>query len=291
MDILNQRFKTLSLALDSHNDVCSSQGEVDRFPQVLYDMFYMDYIGVIICHCGSFSISVDFHDYDVSEGNTVFINENTYIKINNVSADLRVSILFYKVDIIRDLLGSTVQAIRLYNYIDNDRSCVWNTGSEKDIAHYVALLNSNNLVGANEFEANERKLLLLAITYRLCAIYANLISSQIKGVGRKKEIFFELMRLISLHYKEHRDVAFYADKMCLSPKYLSSLVKSLCGYTVQQLVFKAILRHCIFLIHNTNKSIQEISEMHHFPTLSSFGKFFKKQTGKSPRLFREQKGN
>lgn len=286
---MNQRFQALSAALERHSDVCSSQGEVSGFPKVLYDMFYMEYIGVIICHRGNFTISIDFHDYDVSEGYMAFVHEQTYIQIKSVSDDLRVSILFYKVDSIRDLLGSSVQTVRLYTYFNDGRSCIMTTGEESDIARYVALLGRHQQDVANEFDVDERKLLLMALTYRLCSFYTRYITDRSKALGRKQEVFFDLIRLISQHYKEHRDVVFYADKLCLSPKYLSSLVKSLCGYTVQQLVFKAIVRNCIFLMHNSNKSIQEISIIHNFPTLSSFGTFFKKHTGQSPRQFREGK--
>ena len=86
---------------------------------------------------------------------------------------------------------------------------------------------------------------------------------------------------------QERDVAFYADKLCLSPKHLSALSKSICGYTVQQLVFRAIIRKSISLLKNTQKSIQEISDDFNFPNASYFGTFFKKQTGVSPQQYRE----
>ncbi len=50
-----------------------------------------------------------------------------------------------------------------------------------------------------------------------------------------------------------RSVAFYADELCLTPKYLSVMVKSVCGKTVQQLLFKAIIRRSIYLMKNTDE--------------------------------------
>ena len=82
-------------------------------------------------------------------------------------------------------------------------------------------------------------------------------------------------------------MAFYADKLCLSPKYLSSLVKHICGYTVQELVFKAITRRAIFLLTATGRPIQDIAVEMGFPNVSAFGTFFKKQTGLSPKRYRE----
>lgn len=66
---------------------------------------------------------------------------------------------------------------------------------------------------------------------------------------------------------QERGVEFYADKLCLSPKYLSAVSKSICGYTVQELVFKAIIRKSISLLKNTQKDIQEISNAFGFPML------------------------
>ena len=96
------------------------------------------------------------------------------------------------------------------------------------------------------------------------------------------------MQLIDTHYMHERGVRFYADRLCLSPKYLTQLVKSVSGSTVQQLVFKAITKKAVYLITSTDKSIKEISDYLNFPNASAFGTFFKKQVGVSPINYREQ---
>ena len=85
-----------------------------------------------------------------------------------------------------------------------------------------------------------------------------------------------------------RGVAFYAGQLFLSPKYLSELSKSMCGYTVQQLVFKAITRKAMSLLDSTNMTVAEIADKFRFPNPSSFGTFFSKQTGMSPQKYRER---
>ena len=86
---------------------------------------------------------------------------------------------------------------------------------------------------------------------------------------------------------KERGVRFYAEQLCISPKYLSSVIKNLSGFTVQQLVFQAIIKQAIFYINNSDKSIKQISDLLHFPNASAFGTFFKKQTGVSPRHYKE----
>ena len=96
----------------------------------------------------------------------------------------------------------------------------------------------------------------------------------------------QFMQLVDRYYDRERGVRFYADRLCLSPKYLTMLVKSVSGSTVQQLVFKAITKRAISLVSTTDKSIKEIADILHFPNASAFGTFFKKQVGVSPVAYR-----
>ena len=130
---------------------------------------------------------------------------------------------------------------------------------------------------------HEQKLLLMAVTYRLCSIFSASFKAAGKEMERKIAIFESLVLLIEKNYMRERSVAFYADELCLTPKYLSVLVESVCGQTVQQLLFKAMIRRSIYLMKNTTKTIQQIANELSFPNASAFGTFFKKHTGLSPK--------
>lgn len=195
-------------------------------------------------------------------------------------------ILFYRVDPIRELLGSSVVAMHLYATLTPEPCYVWSTGEEEDIARYISLISRYRRTTSNPFDGHERKLLLLALTYKLCSIYSRRLMEDNQAAGHKIDTFIQLIRLVERYYKQERGVAFYADKLCLSPKYLSALSKSVCGYTVQELVFRAIIRRSMLLLKNSNMTIQEISNEFHFPNASAFGTFFKKETGLSPLHYR-----
>lgn len=174
----------------------------------------------------------------------------------------------------------------LYTTLTPEPCYVWTSGEESDLVRYIALLGRHRKSAQNPFDNHECKLLLLALTYRLCSIYSRRIIEEKNVAGHKIDTFIKLIRLIEKYYMQERGVAFYADKLCLSPKYLSALSKSVCGYTVQELVFRAIIRKSIFWLKNTNKSVQEISDDLNFPNASFFGTFFKKQTGLAPSYYR-----
>ena len=243
-------------------------------------------MGLIVCEKGYFCFDVDKKKFTARAGETVFLSVGNNFSIGELSDDLRVSILFYHIDPIREILGSSIVAMYLYTTLTPEPCYVWTSGEESDLARYIALLGRHRKSAQNPFDNHECKLLLLALTYRLCSIYSRRIIEEKNVAGHKIDTFIKLIRLIEKYYMQERGVAFYADKLCLSPKYLSALSKSVCGYTVQELVFRAIIRKSIFWLKNTNKSVQEISDDLNFPNASFFGTFFKKQTGLAPSYYR-----
>jgi len=87
--------------------------------------------------------------------------------------------------------------------------------------------------------------------------------------------------------KNHR-IGFYADALCLTPKYLSQLIKRKTGKTAKEIISGHILLKAKSMLTNSRYNIQEISEMLNFPSQSVFGKFFKQSMGMSPRAYRKE---
>ena len=284
------RLAVLQDALERRLDVCSSEGYLNVFPQSLMSSYLVDYIGLVVCTRGSYSFSVNDEKMEARAGETLFLTENVHFQIESVSADLEYSLLFYRITPIRDILGNTVMMMRLYATLNPRPFIVLATGEEYALADYTQLLPSASYTESTMFDGHERKLLMLSLTYRLCSIFNRKVVQGGEASGHKIDIFVKLITLISDHYPKERSVSFYADRLCLSPKYLSSMVKGICGYTVQDLVFKAIIRRAIFLMTSTSKTIQEISDELNFPNASAFGTFFKKHTGLSPKNYRISSG-
>ena len=269
-------------------DVCSSGGVVDAFPKYMSEGFVCFGIGLIVCHAGEFDFVVSGKEYTACGGQTVFIPVGAFFSVGRQSPGLRLSIIVYKTEPIRYVLGTMVHSVHLYARMSPERHCVWHTGCEAEIAGYISLIGAELPRTDDFFAVNERKLLLLSLTYRLCMVFSDKYLGGGSADARRTETFLKLIRLIDRYYMSERGVAFYAAKLFLSPKYLSELSKSVCGYTVQELIFKAITRRAMALLDSTNKTVSEISEEFNFPNPSSFGTFFKKQTGVSPQKYRDR---
>lgn len=291
MDTQQDRLARLDFALSAGKDICSSKGWLNKFPKTLKSPFKVDGVGLVVCNRGNFVFSLNECSFAAKAGQTLFISEDSLFQVQEESEELEVFILFYKVTPIRDVIGNMAVSMYLYSQLIPEPCYVWATGEEEEVVKYMSLLDSNLSQKEDTYSHYERKLLLLALTYRLCAIYYRKLATNLGAVEYRNEVFIRLIQLIEQHYMKERGVAFYADKLCLSPKYLSALCKSISGYTVQELVFKSIIRKSISMLKNTQKNIQEISDFFNFPNASYFGTFFKKQVGVSPQKYRRNMTN
>lgn len=286
MDNHQERLYSLDRALSSGKNICSSEGMLRSFPACLKRPSVINGAGLIVCRRGRFSFSLNAMRFSAEAGETVFIPEESRFQVLDESEELQLYIFIYQIGPIRNIIGNSIAAMYLYMQLRTEPCYVWNTGEEEEVLKYMSLLDSTLHLESNTFNSHEQELLLLGLTYRICSIYSRKLMNLDTTMRHKHETFIRLMQLIEAHYTEERGVEFYADKLCLSPKYLSALSKSVCGFTVQELIFKSIVRKSISLLKNTQKSIQEIADFFNFPNASYFGTFFKKQTGLSPQHYR-----
>lgn len=100
-------------------------------------------------------------------------------------------------------------------------------------------------------------------------------------------ILTQFKSLLSEHFIEEREVSFYADKLHLSPKYFSTLIKEVSGKTAGAWINEMLLLEAKVLLQNQKQSIAQIAYDLNFSDPSHFGKFFKKHTGISPKEYRE----
>lgn len=93
--------------------------------------------------------------------------------------------------------------------------------------------------------------------------------------------------LVSKNFKQERDIGFYADKLCISNKYLSTLLKQTTGMTALEWIERYVVLYAKSCLTSTSMTIQQISDELLFPSQSVFGKYFKRVEGISPRAYRQ----
>lgn len=104
--------------------------------------------------------------------------------------------------------------------------------------------------------------------------------------SRSTELFVGFMRLLPVHFLEHRDIGFYASELCITTTHLSRIVRQITGRTVMDYINQMLLMEALWLLQTTDLPITTIADRLHFANQSSFSKFFTRMKGQSPMAYR-----
>lgn len=106
--------------------------------------------------------------------------------------------------------------------------------------------------------------------------------------SRQEALFQRFITLVNAHCKQERNVGFYADKLCLTPRYLNTVIKQVSQQTVMEWINQAIIMEAKVLLKHSNLLVYQISDELQFATPSFFCKFFKKMTGMTPQEYQKK---
>lgn len=93
--------------------------------------------------------------------------------------------------------------------------------------------------------------------------------------------------LVFAHFRTHRDVAFYAGQLCITPNYLAMLVRQVCNESPKQAIDRQVILEIKHLLQHSGFTAGQIADRLHFPDTSYMCRFFRKQTGLSLSEFRK----
>lgn len=114
--------------------------------------------------------------------------------------------------------------------------------------------------------------------------------SDTPNLPTRDELMFLFIQLLDKHCREEHSVTFYADQLCVTPSYLSTVLKNLSGKSAIKWISEALMQEAQKLLRKPDHdlTLQQIADLLNFSDQSAFGKFFKKNCGMSPMMYREQ---
>lgn len=105
---------------------------------------------------------------------------------------------------------------------------------------------------------------------------------------RQEEVFNRFLELVNKYAVRERNVSFYADRLYLTPRYLSTLIRQTSEKTVMDWINEAVIQEAKLLLRHSDKLVYQIADELNFPNASFFCKFFRRLTGKTPNEYKQE---
>lgn len=252
----------------------------EAFPEY----FCIDRYVVEVLVQGEIHCSINLHELHVKALCVMALLPDSVLHIDYASEDCKLLIIALNAQFLDDLQMPD----RSYRIVHAIRSHPWGKLTEaqmKIVAHHFRLLQDI----LSEQDANPY--------VRECALkLSHSLSSYLQGcfaatfvqqpIARGKQLFSDFIRLTEQHSKEHKHIAWYAEQLCIAPKYLANVIRETTGKPAGEWINRHVLLQAKTLLTTSRLSIQQIADQLGFMNQSHFGTFFRRHTGMSPRRFR-----
>lgn len=258
-----------------------------------YPVRFDGYI-IFFLRSGHFTIDLNLNSYEVKPQSLLVNVPGNIIKLTSYEEDHIGDAQLYFVLASREFMSG----IRFdFNKVFQEslsllkNPCI--TLSEADVALAEGYFTLAREVVLSDKENKKEMLgsLVTSFTYMAMDVCTRALNearkAQTPSSARVNQLFERFIALVTEYHNTERGMAFYADKLCLTPKYLSKLVKQASGRSAPAWIDSFVILEAKNMLKYSDKTIKEIVYALHFPNQSVFYKFFKAHTGMTPSEYRK----
>lgn len=240
---------------------------------------------IIFCRKGTALIEIDLIPYEIVANTQLIIIAGSIVHNISNSDDFKISYIIFKHEVYDE---ATAQLEPSFTFFLKEYPCV-QLGEKR-------INKMNYLVEAMEDFYNEKtncfrvKIFKNNIQSFLLDVYDKTRTlfkiDKSEEVGRREELFIKFIHLIHNFCPKEREVGFYADKLHITSRYLSSITQNVADKSAKYIIDKHAIQRIKIMLKYSNMSIQDISYELNFPDQSFFSRYFKKHTGMTPLEYR-----
>ena len=248
--------------------------------------FRIDMTMAIIYEQGSADLKINMRDYHIEAPAVLLVLNDQIYQSAGHSEDLRSKVILMSRSFSDSLFANSGEILPLKSSIM--KNPVMKIENEENVfGQFFQLLQNIAASPRQEFKIESARHLTLSMFYGYSHLKHEV--NEVKSTNsRQEEIFTKFTELLERHHKKEREIAFYADKMCMTSKHLSQVIKDYTGKTALGLIEEYVISEAKSMLLSTTMSIQQISDELNFPSQSVFGKYFKRVTGISPSEYRNR---
>lgn len=266
----------------------------DRFVAGKNDLRYFNEISrrcecatLMICTSGTATVSVDVNRDTVRRGANIWLLPDRTLLVQDPSEDFEVAYCVFTREFLSEITFRLDPAF--FGRIRESPIFYLNDNMQWLIEGWFKVLAFTYEDRQNIFrEAIARNLLSNIFMEIYDKIRRKVAYASNERSNRQIELFNRFAGLLHEHCIEQREVSFYADRLCISTRYLTSIANRITSHSAKEIIDRAVVNEIKVLLQSTDLSIQEIAFRLHFPDQSYLGRFFRKRVGVSPMAYRQK---
>ena len=241
---------------------------------------------------GESKVSFNLHEYCLHKDSLFVIGPKNIIETPQTEEpdNFKCHVLIIAPEFLQNLNVDTKHMMPLFLKIATHPCLELSPDERRTLRNFIALIEQETLGEKTEFATDIVSSLISATIYLVGDILGNYLSEHPEvesPVHNRAEAYFkQFTQLLGEHYRRERSVGFYARQLCITPKYLTTLIKHISGKSVSDWIDSYVTLEAKTLLKYSNMSVQEIAYYLNFPNQSFFGSYFKRNTGMSPSQYK-----
>lgn len=248
----------------------------------------MSFVLIAMCTRGQVKYKMDTQELAVGPGDLIVVSERHVIDGYMASPDMEGLCMMISVPFVNEIIHDVSDTSAMYLFTQNHPVIALSERDQKVFSEYFYVIRRKISETGNHFRRNLVRALMLAMFYDLSNVVYQSRQHAAQSPARPNIIFTQFLKLVETHCKRERRVSWYAQQMCITPKYLSEMVKQASLRTPNDWIDNYVIRELSVQLKNSNKSIKAIAEELNFPNQSFLGKYFKEHVGMSPSDYRRK---
>ena len=241
-----------------------------------------------LCTRGEAEIMINTQNYHIKKNHLIVVLPKQVIKPIHTTLDYETKIIFISSDYFKE---KCQEMIPLRFKMQFHPVVGLKEGEIKLLESYYSLLSRKTDKLNPHFSELAVHKLAHALFYDLYNFVYRHMQDKDFELSHPNSIFNRFITLVEEYHLKERDIIFYANKLCLTPKYLSSVIHAASGKFAGEWIDDFVITLAKSLLVSSTKTIQEISYSLNFPSPSTFTKFFKRIMKMSPREYRNNQLN
>ena len=262
-----------------------SQMQVFRFPCRI-DAFIIG-VGTE----GETSVSFNLHEFRLKKDSMFIFTPKNILQVNSQQY-FKADVIAISPDFMRRINIDIKNMMPLFLKFVENPALTLTPEESRSMRGMIAQIERDTRGPETHFSFDIVSGLIAATIYKVGDIMYHYLAEhpeeQNNSHNRAEEYFKQFTHLLGEHFREERSVGFYARQLCITPKYLTTLIKRISGQSVSEWIDNYVILEAKTLLKYSTMSIQEIAYYLNFPNQSFFGSYFKRNTGMSPSQYKAQ---